>query len=252
MILIEVNAIRRSGHHAFINWLISNIHNVPYTENLCKNKYNVILGNKNILWVNEGEWKIKNIINFITERKDRMDIVIISYEQITNEINHDPNYSILTKELKEKWGVIEHIQIPFVRDYYNNFASLIKASNNNTISNEIKNSYPFFIKAYKGQLKHVLGGIRGVIYDRWVSDPEYSLKVCLKILGKVNQYHPLSIGGTSSSFGKGKQDMSLLLNRYKTVKWPKWIMNEIKGDVELSELLSKAGFDKNDIEIQES
>ena len=251
MILIEVNAIRRSGHHAFINWLISNIHNVPYTENLCKNKYNVILGNKNILWVNEGEWKIKNIINFITERKDRMDVVIISYEQITKEINYDPNYSILTKELKEKWGVIEHIQIPFVRDYYNNFASLIKSSTLGN-KNEFENTYLLWNKAYKDQLKHVLRGIRGVIYDRWVSDPEYSLKVCLKILGKVNQFHPLSIGGTGSSFGKGKQNMSPLLNRYKTIKWSKWVIDEIKGDVELSELISKAGFDKSDIEIQES
>lgn len=250
MILIEVNAIRRSGHHAFINWLISNIHNVPYTENLCKNKYNVLLGNKTILWVNEGEWGVKQNIDFITERKDRMDIVIISYEQITSETNYDPNYSVLTKELKKEWGVVEHIQIPFVRDYYNNFASLIKASNKNVISNNIQNSYPLFASAYKAQLKHVIKGIRGVIYDKWVNDPEYALKVCLKILGKVNQYHPLSLGGTGSSFGKGKQDMSSLLNRYKTVKFPKWMIDKKQNDMELNKLIKQAGFEKNDIEIE--
>ena len=252
MILIEVNAIRRSGHHAFINWLISNIHNVPYTENLCKNKYNVILGNKKILWVNEGEWGVKQNIDFITERKDRMDIVIISYEQITKEINYDPNYSVLTKELKDKWGVVEHIQIPFVRDYYNNMASLLKINNKNKNPIPFKNSYPLYIKAYKGQLKHVIEGIRGVIYDKWVSEPEYALKVCLKILGKVNQYHPLSLGGTGSSFGKGKQDMGSLLNRYKTVKFPKWVMDKKQNDIELNKLIKQIGFEKHDIEIQEN
>ena len=250
MILIEVNAIRRSGHHAFINWLISNIHGVAYQENLCKYKFNTILGNKNILWVNEGEDNTKGCIEFIS-KKTHIPIVIISYEAPRSVTVNNPNYSVLTDELREKWGVTEHIQIPFIRDYYNNIASINKL---HPMFNNVND--PHLIKLYnhiyKGQLNRVFNSFRGVVYDKWVNDLEYANKVCLKIIGQPNKFSPLNIGGTKSSYGDAKLNINSLFTRYKKTKWPKWVIDGIKGDVELSELISKAGFDKSDIEIQES
>lgn len=250
MILIEVNAIRRSGHHAFINWLISNIHGIAYQENLCQYKFNTIIGNKDILWVNEGEDNTQGCIEFIST-KTHIPIVIISYEAPRNITINNPNYSVLTDELREKWGVTEHIQIPFIRDYYNNMASIDKVW---PMFNNIND--PHLIKLYntiyKGQLKRVSNSFRGVMYDKWVNDLEYANKVCLKIIGQPNKFSPLNIGGTKSSYGDTKLNINSLFTRYKKTKWPKWVIDEIKGDVELSELISKAGFDKSDIEIQES
>jgi hypothetical protein len=251
MILIEVNAIRRSGHHAFINWLISNIHGVAYKENLCKYKFNTILGNKNIVWVNEGEDNTEGCIQYISDKKHQP-IVIISYEVPRSITMNNPNFSILTDKLRQEWGVTEHIQVPFVRDYYNNMASLNKAwPIFNNIHSNTRNLYLAYNHLYKGQLKRALNTFRGVIYDKWVSDEEYANEVCLKLIGKPNKFSPLEIGGTFSSYGDGKLKIESLLNRYKKAEWPQWVKDEISGDEELSKLIKQAGFDKSDIEIQE-
>ena len=249
MILIEVNAIRRSGHHAFINWLISNIHDHKYEENLCQYKFNAILGNKNILWVNEGEDNTQGCIECISENTHKP-IVIVSYESTRDLTMENPNYSILTDELRQKWDVTEHIQIPFVRDYYNNIASINKIWPMFD-RGEGDKLYLAYNVLYKGQLKRALNTFRGVIYDKWVSDEEYANEVCLKLIGQPNKFNPLEIGGTLSSYDDSQLKLTSLLNRYQKTKWPKWVMDEIKGNVELSELIKQAGFDKSDIEIQE-
>lgn len=244
MILIEVNAIRRSGHHAFINWLISNIHGVKYDENLCKWKFNTIVGDTNVLWVNEGEDGTQGCIEYISSRNN-IDITIISYEAPNSKTMDNPNYSILTDELREKWGVTEHIQLPLVRDYYNNFASINKVWPMFDPPN--KQLYNAYHHVYKHQLNRALTTFRGVMYDKWVSDEEYANEVCLKLIGKPNKYHPLEIGGTKSSYDKGTPKLDALFNRYKTVKWPKWVLDEVMGDKMLSEAIKKAGMDKSDV-----
>ena len=248
MILIEINAIRRSGHHAFINWLISNIHDHKYENNLCTHKFNTIIGNKNILWVNEGEMGTNRCIEYISE-KTHIPIVIISYEAPTKDTLANPNYSVLTDQLKIEWGVTEHIQVPFVRDYYNNFSSLDKTYPMfDTLNHPLYDNYQHL---YKEQLKRALNTFRGVIYDRWVSDEGYANEVCLKLIGKPNRFNPLEIGGTISSYGDKKLQMDSLLKRYKKTKWPKWVIDKIENYSELKHLIIKAGFNKSDIEIQE-
>lgn len=244
MILIEVNAIRRSGHHAFINWLISNIHGIKYQENLCKFKFNHISGNKDVLWVNEGEQNIQQNIDYIS-KNTHIPIVVISYEVMMPITMDNPNYSILTDELRQRWGITEHIHIPYVRDYYNNFASINKLwPIFNPPNNKLYNDYHHL---YKHQLDRALNTFRGVIYDKWVSDEEYANEVCLKLIGQPNKFHPLEISGTHSSYGDNKPNLDALFSRYKTVEWPKWVLDEVMGDEMLSELISKAGFNKQDI-----
>lgn len=220
MILIEVNAIRRSGHHAFIQWLISNMHGVRYEENICKWKYNHIGNNPSVLWVNEGEFRTKEIIDYISKRT-HIDVVIISYESFTKETLNNPNYSILTDELKEMWGVGKHLHIPFIRTFHNNFASLSKAHPFENDKNLIEN----YLTLYKGQLKKLLTTSNGVLYDKWVSDEKYANEVCLNMLNKPNQFHPLEIGGTGSSF-EGKINMESLLNRHKNINFPSWLTED--------------------------
>tara|TARA_R110002060_G_scaffold44282_1_gene55670 strand:- start:5 stop:751 length:747 start_codon:yes stop_codon:yes gene_type:complete len=244
MILIEVNAIRRSGHHAFINWIISNLNEIKYEENLCQEKINRIDGKYKILWVNEGEQSIQDSINIIDDHYPEIDIAIISYEVLTSEIDLNPNYTILDKELRKKWDVTEHIHIPFVRDYYNNIASLMKLYS--YIKVEGDDAYNvMYHPMYTAQLKHVLNGVRGVIYDKWISDKEYANLTCIKLLGKPNMFNPLEIGGTPSSYNKNEEiKIDSLLNRYKTAEFPKWMIDKINQDKILIKLLKRAGFDK--------
>lgn len=256
MIVIEINAIRRSGHHAFINWLISNIHEVKYQENLCKWKFNTIQGNKNILWVNEGE-QFKDIILNHIDNNPKPDVLIISYESPTKSTLSKPNYSLLTDNLRLKWDVTEHIQFSLVRDFYNNFASLsTKEDLSYFFSNEERHApnsmLMRYIYLYKMQLKQTLNTFKGVIYDKWVSDEVYANEVCLKLIGKPNKYRPIEIGGTHSSYNEEQLQVDSLLKRYQKTKWPKWLIDRISSDNELVELIEQAGFNKHDLEIQEN
>ena len=244
MILIEVNAIRRSGHHAFINWIISNLNEIKYEENLCQGKTNRIDGKYKILWVNEGEQSIQDNINIINNHYSEIDVAIISYEVLTSEIDLNPNYTILNKKLRKKWDITEHIHVPFVRDYYNNIASLMKLYS--YIEIEGDDAYNImYHPMYTAQLKNVLDGVRGVIYDKWISNKEYANITCIKLLGKSNMFNPLEIGGTPSSYSNNKEiKIDSLLNRYKTAKFPKWMIDKVNQDKILIKLLKRAGFIK--------
>ena len=242
MILIEVNAIRRSGHHAFINWLISNLNEIEYEENLCLYKDNRIDGKYNILWINEGNQSIQENINIINGHHPEIDIAIISYEVLFDkEMDSNPNYTILNKELRKKWDITEHIHIPFVRNLYNNIASLMKLYS----YIEIEDNDPYnkmYHPMYTAQLKQVLNGVRGVIYDNWISDNEYANTTCIKLLGKPNMFNPLKTGGAISSYSNKEFNVDSLLNRYKTVQFPKWMIDKINQDKVLIKLLNRAGF----------
>tara|TARA_R110001592_G_scaffold351279_2_gene648318 strand:+ start:26 stop:769 length:744 start_codon:yes stop_codon:yes gene_type:complete len=243
MILIEVNAIRRSGHHAFINWIISNLNEIKYEENLCQEKTNRIDGKHKILWVNEGEQSIQDNINIINNHYPEIDVAIISYEVLTSEIDLNPNYTILNKKLRKKWDITEHIHVPFVRDYYNNIASLMKLYS--YIEIEGDDAYKImYHPMYTAQLKNVLDGVRGVIYDKWISNKEYANITCIKLLGKSNMFDPLEIGGTPSSYNNKEININSLLNRYKSAKFPKWMIDKVNQDKVLIKLLKRAGFIK--------
>lgn len=231
-ILIEIDASRRSGHHAFTQWLISNLHENQYEENLCKFKYNHVIGNQKILWVNEGYVNVEGNKEHISKCVNDHSIIIITYEVLHQGRLDQPNYTILTEELRRKWGIKKHIQISFVRDILNNLSSLKKIQDFSDGDLAVKN----FLQIYKNQLKKTLIPFGGVIYDKWISDEEYANQVCLSILGKNNMFHPLKVGGTGSSFGD-KLNMQSLLNRYKQFPPPQWTVELIKQDKELMGML---------------
>ena len=186
-ILIEIDSLRRSGHHAFTQWLISNLHENQYEENLCKFKYNHVIGNQKVLWVNEGHVDIEGNKEYISKCVDDHSVIIITYEVFWQERLNQPNHTILTEELKRKWGVKEHIQISFVRDILNNLSSLLKKLQDFSDGDLVVKN---FLQIYKNQLKKALVPFEGIIYDKWISDEEYANQVCKKILGKNNMFHP--------------------------------------------------------------
>lgn len=240
MVLIEIDSLKRSGHHGFAQWLISNLHEHPFNEKILNYKYNhVVIGDKNILWVNEGFIFPEKTIEYISEQKSSINAVIITYEVPWKEKLEQPNHTILTGELKEKWGVKEHIRVSFVRDILNNLSSLKKMEDFSDEDIEVK----YHLQIYKNQLKKALTPFEGIIYDRWISDEEYANQVCLKILGKNNMFHPLEIGGTDSSFD-GKLNVQSLLDRYKQFPPPQWTIELIKQDKELMEMLGILGMNK--------
>ena len=53
------------------------------------------------------------------------------------------------------------------------------------------------------------------------------------------------------SYDKNEElKLDSLLNRYKTATFPKWMMDKVNQDEVLSELIKRAGFDKQDIKVK--
>ena len=67
MKIIEIQAIRRSGHHAFANWLINNLLDTDGSIGYCTEKYNII-NNGEVLWVNEAEYDLNQTKKIISPK----------------------------------------------------------------------------------------------------------------------------------------------------------------------------------------
>ena len=245
MNLIEINSLKRTGHHAFTTWLISNLHDTPYQKELPKWKYIHLLGSQNVLWINEGEIGINDHPSYIDNNLENLDTVIITYEGISKEMNNHPIYSILQENKYDKWDIQNHTQITFIRDFYNTMSSLSKSSNVQMFLDhgwDFSKSGPFgdmMYTTYKELLRDYLENDKGILYDKWVGDEEYANEVCLKLIGKPNKYHPLEISGSPSSFNDKELTLDKILNRSKTGNIPTWLMKRVVGDSELQEMLSK-------------
>jgi hypothetical protein len=246
MNIIEINSLKRTGHHAFTNWLISNLHGVKYQEELSKWKYNHIFGSQTILWINEGEIDIKKHPSYIENHIGSIDTLIITYEGVSKEMNNHPIYSITQENKNNNWNIQNHHQITFIRDFYNTMSSLSKSSNIQWFLDhgwDFSKPGPFgdmMYQTYKKLLRDYLENDNGILYDKWVSNEEYANEICLKLTGKPNQYHPLEIGGSPSSFDNRELTLDKILNRSETGNIPTWLMKRVVGDNEIQEMLNKA------------
>ena len=86
MKIIEIQAIRRSGHHAFTNWLINNLLDTDGSIGYCNDKYNII-NNGEVLWVNEAEYGLNQTKKVISEVKPNY--TFLTYEVFLYKHNND-------------------------------------------------------------------------------------------------------------------------------------------------------------------
>tara|TARA_R110000868_G_scaffold384101_1_gene651494 strand:- start:71 stop:817 length:747 start_codon:yes stop_codon:yes gene_type:complete len=242
MKIIEVVSMRRAGHHAFANWLVSNLLGTDGGSGYCEYKFNII-DSGNILWINEAEINYDKAQNIISEIKPKY--LVITYEvfQHTTSLEDNPTIKVdlsslvTTPELIKEWGVTDIKQITFVREFWNNFSSLF-------------NLYPFYSEEYsklevQAWLRYYKLLVRsaletnGIVFDKWIQNETYSDKALRDILGIERKVNPLSTKGTYSSFGDTTPAVNSLLNRRSQVVFPKWFLDIVEQDDELAKLLIK-------------
>jgi len=243
MKVIEIYSMRRSGHHAFTNWLISNLLNTDGSIGYCPYKYNNINSNK-LLWVNESEF------NCSQTRKEIIDIepeyLFLTYESFNYTESSDSkafkktniNSLIFTPYLKERCNVTEIIEFTFIREFWNNFSSLFNLYPHYINKKESETEVQYWINYYKLLLKHNLKH-NGGLFDLWIQDKKYSNNLLQKLLGIDNKIEPLNTTGTNSSFNKSKLTVDNLLNRSSQFTFPDWFLNIVYNDTELKNLLKE-------------
>ena len=243
MEIIEIHSIRRSGHHAFTNWLVNNLLDTDGSIGYCPYKFNNIQDG-NILWVNEAEYNLNQIKKTISEIKPNY--LFLTYENFQYREDgknssliskSNINSLFLTPYLKEEWGVTNTITFSFIREFWNNFASLFKLFpfyEKEEKKFEVKN----WVIYYKLLLKHNLQ-TSGGIFDLWIQDKNYANVLSNQLIGIDNKLQPLNTEGTQSSFENTKLTVESLLTRNDLITFPDWFMEIVNADQELLELLKK-------------
>ena len=230
MNLFEIISLRRSGHHAFINWLFANLTEAPYEALSTTYAHDNEL---KLLYINQAEFDFNNHQNYINNNLSRIDNLFIS-----TETAHAKFTTWHNSDFKNQWGVTNYRRVLFIRDFYNCFASQIQVS-----LPHWENETQYTNHMYDRWKSHALASLNGdytVLYDKWISDPEYTNQVNLDLLGEDNKFNPLDIKGTVSSFNLfEKVNLEKYLTRYKEVEFPMWFREKVINDKELQSLLDK-------------
>lgn len=224
--LVYVFAIRRSGHHAIINWLM------PYLG------FNVQHKN-NCEYKESGEFYIHSRGD---NRKTSFDVKnkwrrLINFE--------DPDLSKLSKLPKNP------IRIIVLRDPYNNYASRLqfKIRNLNKIINWMDfNLWIQFAKEFIGETNFIGNNCLKINYNEWFKNIEYRRSIGKKICSHFKtEYFDNDIeavrgfGGGSSFDGlrfNGKASKMKVLERWKTLIHHKQFEPIIKNK-QIAELTKK-------------
>lgn len=117
--LYSIYSTKRSGHHAFIEWLCKNLSGRWVYLN------NIKIPNGEVSFV-KAETSIGihvpggSVVGFLNEYKEMFDYVVMSYENITDE--QLKVIYCFEEKIKARFS-LQQIRITHVRDFFNSFAS---------------------------------------------------------------------------------------------------------------------------------
>lgn len=239
MTVIEVFANRRSGHHFFMSWLVSNL--TGKIDNKIKNLEKITWIDDELCHYNDATYhaffdidKVKEEINEIIDKSPKY--LIINYEEggLSNRVNmSDSNLSKL-----------ETIKVVFLRDFLNTMSSKWAVSNT-----DMKEFYFGFnnkeqiienINYWKMMAENfILNEETSLTYEDMLSN-EYNRVKFLENFGVKETIKPNELQGTKSSFKSENFN-----ERYKEVNFNDIFTEEIRNDKRLNSLIKKLNY--NDI-----
>jgi len=239
---IEMIGLKRSGHHAIMNWLISNLthQQVDYWY-----KY-IRLGGTNFWILNDSSHKIeeggKMFLDTIEDSKTIPDTLLVNYEDTNTDyclFNNDKKY----KGSKSKYEFYGHkvklnSRILIIRNFYDNIFSRYLGVENRIVVEAFYDKR--FIDLWKKHAKFYLKNKdRCIKFDDWVNNP-YRRDEFLKYNFNINETFGVdNIRGTSSSNTKGiKKDYTIL---------PENIKELIHRDNELHNLIGALGYEYKEL-----
>lgn len=243
MKIFEIFGLSRSGHHAMTNWLIKN-----FCGEECSMSWKLNIMSNGLFYINEGNLDEELTLKYINDQKDRIRVLIISYE------NCKVDYSILN-DLKIYKGPLsinnndvahfdQNYRIIFLRDFYNNLASRIKSNEENLATTREGILQPWdvgvnFIKEWKNMATNFNEkDFVCLKFEDWLTKKDVRNNFMKKIINNGEIYNN-EVRGTHSSFGKKDG----LLQRYDMIKIPEEIKELIRKDSELHYLLGKLEYE---------
>ena len=233
MNIYEIFANRRSGHHLFLSWLVSNINGVEDT---------VTKDLKKISWLPNNSCHFNDPVyhSFFDKAQVDKDINEILDKKPNNFFINYEEGNINDVSIKNN----NTVKIIFLRDFLNTFASKWKASSGN-----MGGVYFGFLEE-----KHILenigywkinarsylsGDIARLKYEDLINNKKIREQFLNENFNKKEIFNPNMLNGTHSSF-----NTSNFNHRYKEVDFSEMFKNIVLEDKELNELISALGYNK--------
>lgn len=238
MKIIEIFANRRSGHHFFMSWLVSNLSGIK--DSKIKNLNKITWITDKICHYNDAtyhaffdEEKVKYELKKIIDKKP--EYLLINYEEsdIYNSLNCEGS---LIESYKPK-------KIIFIRDFYNTMASKWKVSNT-----DLKEFYFGFekneqimenIKYWKIMAKnYLMEGNEGIKYEDLLNNQQRRVDFLKNNFKVKEKFTPDNFKGTKSSFESKNYN-----ERYREVNFSENFIRLAQEDDELNYLIGSLKYD---------
>ena len=236
MDIIEIFANRRSGHHFFLSWFISNIIGEKDTKTKDLNK---------ITWVNPKSVHIN----------DASYHAFFDFEGTIKEIGiqalKSPNYMFINYE---DAGMLPNVsnyfsehgikttQVVFIRDFLNTMASKWKVSRGDMeqwyFGFEREDIIQDNIRDWKDIAKAYLGGkYARISYEEMLTNPQSKINFLKNNFNKLEMFQSHEMDGTISSFKN-----SNFSNRYNEIEFNQLFKNIVSSDSELKYLIKEMNY----------
>ena len=176
---ITVFAMKRTGHHAIISWLLKQFpppkyflnDRIPYKD-IFNQKFDKI----------KKETKKDNFLSEDYKNSIEDKTLIINYENFDiRNLKNDPKIIPNEKEIidyKKKYNII------IIRDPFNQFASRIKDINRSNCSDDVDSKLNLIWKEYAKEYLNINNYINNKIcisYNKWMTDKQYRKNICDKL-----------------------------------------------------------------------
>jgi hypothetical protein len=239
---IEMIGLKRSGHHAVMNWVVKNLvhQEVDYWY-----KY-IRLGDTSFWILNDGSHKIEDGGKMFLDEIDNSGITPNTF--IVNYEDTDTNYCLFNNEKiykgsNNKYEFYGHdiklnSRVLIIRNFYDNIFSRYLGVKNRIVIEAFYDDR--FINLWKKQAKFYLKNKENCIkLEDWINN-ENKRKEFLKYNFNINEtFNSDNIRGTTSSNTKNiEKDYKILPNKIKEL---------IRKDNELHNLIGKLGYDYKEL-----
>jgi hypothetical protein len=249
MKIIETIGNARSGHHAMLNWIISNLCG-QQVQNW--GAYNMThLNNSTLSIFDEVNYKPELNLNWLKDQEDHKTVIL-------NYVDAFPNYTLLygvNNVFKGPYAYNKNLgftpeykgRILMIRDFYSNLLSRLKGNkvelqkivtDTGSVTDEtfMFDVSSHFIDVWKSQAKACIENqISFIKYEDWMYNKEIRQNFLWDNFQVKEQFNNANIKGTNSSYeiGEKRNNIELLPNSLKQI---------IKEDKELHELVKILGY----------